>query len=131
MRTRSIRDELGKSMDKAVTGNDAQIHIIAQQLFDIWKVNLEQRTPVPVIPVMAKKFSVGDWISLLSLIVSLGTIVFVAGFMYGQVQQNHSDIQELKRSRDDSIDRLARIETKLDQILNTTTTRRKSISSSS
>lgn len=50
----------------------------------------------------------------ISLLLSAGSIVFSAGVIWTTVQTHERDIEELKSKRADTVDRLARIETKLD-----------------
>ncbi|MXO66248.1 hypothetical protein [Altericroceibacterium endophyticum] len=58
-----------------------------------------------------------EWGVVFALLSSAGSIIFSAGIVWQAVQQNSAEISTLKTSRDDSIDRLARIETKLDLVL--------------
>lgn len=52
-----------------------------------------------------------------SLLMSAGTMIFTGGVIYSQVQQAKADIAELKTHDSSTSDRLARIETKLDLLL--------------
>lgn len=47
---------------------------------------------------------------IISCVVSLGTLIFTGGFVYGQVQQNKSDIAELRPKVDDMRSRLERVD---------------------
>lgn len=55
-----------------------------------------------------------EWGVILSLIVSSASLIFSGGYVYGQVQKNSAEIERLRADRDSEIDRLARIETKVD-----------------
>lgn len=54
---------------------------------------------------------------VLSLLASAGSIVFSAGFVWSTLQEHGRDISQLKTNDSSNVDRLARIETKLDVIL--------------
>lgn len=54
---------------------------------------------------------------VLSLITSAGSVVFSAGIVWTTVQQHDREIIALKLKSDANTDRLARIETKLDLLL--------------
>lgn len=54
---------------------------------------------------------------VLSLITSAGSVVFSAGIIWTTVQQHDREIIALKLKSDENTDRLARIETKLDLLL--------------
>lgn len=58
-----------------------------------------------------------EWGVIVSLCASAASLVFTAGFLWGQVQANTKEIDSLRQSNTDTVDRLARIETKLDIIL--------------
>lgn len=47
---------------------------------------------------------------VVSVLTSLGSLLFTGGFVYGQVQQNKADIAEIKPKVDDMRERLARID---------------------
>lgn len=57
------------------------------------------------------------WVAPISLLISLGGVTFSAGVVYAKAVQNTHDIAEIKKNRADTIDRLARIETKMDLLL--------------
>ena len=58
-----------------------------------------------------------EWGVIASLLLSAFSAIFTAGFMWGQVQKNTADIQELRVESNKTTDRLARIETKLDVLI--------------
>ena len=58
-----------------------------------------------------------EWGVIISLFASTASIVFSAGVLWTKVSQNYADIVLLKASALGNADRLARIETKLDLIL--------------
>ena len=71
----------------------------------------------PTLQSIRRGLTVSEWVAIGSLLLSVCTIVFVAGFVWGQVQSNTGAIKDLQASKAESIDRLARIETKLDIVL--------------
>jgi hypothetical protein len=54
---------------------------------------------------------------IVSLLLSAGSVLFSFGILWTKVQQNEADIVIIKASNISQIDRLARIETKLDIVL--------------
>ena len=58
-----------------------------------------------------------EWGVVFSVIVSAASLIFSAGVVWTTVQQNTQEIAILKANRDETTDRLARIETKVDIIL--------------
>ena len=58
-----------------------------------------------------------EWSVILSLFASMASIVFWTGTLWTKVNQNYADIVLLKAAALGNADRLARIETKLDLIL--------------
>lgn len=56
---------------------------------------------------------------IFSIASSLAVGIFTLGIYFGQVSDNTREIGELKRQNTETIDRLARIETKVDIILET------------
>lgn len=58
-----------------------------------------------------------EWGVVLSLLSSAGGLVFSAGIVWTTVQQHDREIIALKVKSDENTDRLARIETKLDLLL--------------
>lgn len=54
---------------------------------------------------------------IVSLIISIGTVLFTGGIVYAQVQEHGVSITELKTKDASTTDRLARIETKIDLML--------------
>jgi hypothetical protein len=58
-----------------------------------------------------------EWGVVFSVIVSAASLIFSAGVVWTTVQQNTQEIAILKANRDETTDRLARIETKVDLIL--------------
>lgn len=58
-----------------------------------------------------------EWGVVFSVIVSAASLIFSAGVVWTTVQQNTQEIAVLKANRDETTDRLARIETKVDIIL--------------
>lgn len=58
-----------------------------------------------------------EWGVLFSVIVSAASLIFSAGVVWTTVQVHDKAIQELRTSRDNSIERLASIEAKIDLML--------------
>ena len=58
-----------------------------------------------------------EWGVIFSLFASAGSILFSAGIVWQKVQANDVRIATLETSADKNTDRLARIETKLDIII--------------
>jgi hypothetical protein len=58
-----------------------------------------------------------EWGVVFSLLASSASIIFSAGVIWTKLQQHDADISVLKVASGTNIDRLARIETKLDVIL--------------
>lgn len=63
----------------------------------------------------AKRVSVTT--TIITAVIAVGSILFNAGVWGQQVKANTGDIRALKTAREVNIDRLARIETKLDALL--------------
>ena len=55
-----------------------------------------------------------EWGVILSIMTSAACLIFTGGFVYGQVQANSREIARLRDEGDKTTDRLARIETKVD-----------------
>jgi hypothetical protein len=58
-----------------------------------------------------------EWGVVFSVLASAASILFSAGVVWTTVQVHEREISALKASRDETTDRLARIETKLDILL--------------
>jgi hypothetical protein len=58
-----------------------------------------------------------EWGVVFSVLASAASILFSAGVVWTTVQVHEREIAALKASRDETTDRLARIETKLDILL--------------
>lgn len=63
------------------------------------------------------KWTLVEWGVIASLIMSGGGLVFSIGVLWADVQQHARDIDGLKQHDTDQIDRLARIETKIDLLI--------------
>lgn len=94
----------------AEDGNSAQVHIIANQMFDVWEARQGKKR--------------ASWPAWLGLGLSLIGIVFAAGSLRSDVATATTRIDKLEQRADAADrtatsvnDRLARIETKLDLAL--------------
>ena len=58
-----------------------------------------------------------EWGVVFSILASTASLIFTAGVVWTTVQEHSRDIAALKASDTGNIDRLARIETKLDILL--------------
>lgn len=94
----------------AEDGNSAQVHIIANQMFDVWEARHGKKR--------------ASWPAWLGLGLSLIGIVFAAGSLRSDVATATTRIDKLEQRADAADrtatsvnDRLARIETKLDLAL--------------
>ena len=95
-------------------GNAAQVRVVAEQLFEIWKSEqakegVKQRA---------------SWPAWLGVVLAVGGIVFSAGGRSSDMAAANTRIEKLEhradgleREKAQILDRLARIETKLDVVL--------------
>lgn len=58
-----------------------------------------------------------EWGLVFAIVMNIGTILFVAGVVYGDVQDHERRMLVIEQKSDTVTDRLARIETKLDLAL--------------
>lgn len=96
------------------TGNAAQTRVIAEQLFAVWKAEHERE---------GSKLR-ASWPAWLSLGLAIVTMIFAAGSLRSEVVTNATRITKVEERLDNQdraialiTDRLARIETKLDLVL--------------
>lgn len=94
-------------------GNSEQIRAVAETVADVAVAKFARENPVQRLLGRTKV----EWGVIVSLCGSAASLVFTAGFLWGQVQANTKEIDSLRQSNTDTVDRLARIETKLDIIL--------------
>lgn len=96
------------------SGNEAQVRIVAEQLFEVWKT---------------EQAKLGDkqrasWPAWLGVVLAIVTLVFSAGALRSDIATARTRIEKLEERADSQdtagkqvTDRLARIETKLDLAL--------------
>lgn len=95
-------------------GNEAQVRVVAEQLFEVWKA--EQST-------QGEKQR-ASWPAWLGVVLAFVALIFSAGSLRSEVASNKVRIDKLEERADGQdkataqiTDRLARIETKLDLVL--------------